>query len=265
MVSGSHGVPEGLLFSEFARHGQTVTSRIPTLQGLSDVRSNRLNTPHELTYRHKARRQAAGGRRHQGNARDTMAPVGHLMRTETSEGELQRLMSAGLNGNADAHRALLTLISGRLRAFFKGRLVRIGHGAVEAEDLVQEVLLAVHTRRHTYDVSQPFTPWLYGIARYKFLDYLRRTRASMHNVTIDDAADMIARDDFQGVESSYDVEKMMAGLAPKMREAIRQVKLEGLSVSEAAARSGMSPSAVKVSVHRGMKALARLIAKENER
>jgi RNA polymerase sigma-70 factor (ECF subfamily) len=187
------------------------------------------------------------------------------MDTRASEPELQRLMSAGLNGDSDAHRTLLTLVSGRLRAYFKTRVARIGHGAVEAEDLVQEVLIAVHTRRHTYDVAQPFTPWLYGIARYKFLDYLRRTRASMHDVPIDDAPDIVANDDVARVESSYDVEKLLEGLSPKMQRAIRYVKLEGLSVNEAAARSGMSPSAVKVSVHRGLRALARLIAKRKER
>jgi RNA polymerase sigma-70 factor (ECF subfamily) len=187
------------------------------------------------------------------------------MNTRTSEPELRRLMSAGLKGDADAHRTVLTLASGRLRAYFKTRLARIGHGAVEAEDLVQEVLMAVHTRRHTYDVSQPFTPWLYGIARYKFLDYLRRTRSSMHDVPIDEATDLVSHDDVEGVESSYDVERLLERLSPKMKRAIRCVKLEGLSVNEAAARSGMSPSAVKVSVHRGLKALARLIAKEAER
>ena len=60
---------------------------------------------------------------------------------------------------------LLTQVSGRLRAYFMTRLAHAGLGAVESEDLVQEVLIAVHTRRHTYDPSQPFTPWLYGIAR----------------------------------------------------------------------------------------------------
>src|SRR5229473_5559295 len=137
------------------------------------------------------------------------------MDTRTSEAELQRLMSAGLSGDANAHRTLLTLVSGRLRAYFGTRLARIGHGAVETEDLVQEVLIAVHTRRHTYDVSQPFTPWLYGIARYKFLDYLRRTRSSMHGVPIDDARDAMAVDDLGGVESSHDVETMLEGLSQK--------------------------------------------------
>ena len=187
------------------------------------------------------------------------------MDTRASETELQCLMRAGLNGDADAYRTLLTRVSTRLRAYFKARVARLGHGSVEAEDLLQDVLMAVHTRRHTYDPSQLFTPWLYGIARYKFLDYLRRTRVSMHDVPIDEAGDVLARDDIEGVESTFDVERMMAGLSPKMRQAIRYVKLEGLSVNEAAVRSGMSPSAVKVSVHRGLKALARLTAKEMPR
>jgi RNA polymerase sigma-70 factor (ECF subfamily) len=185
--------------------------------------------------------------------------------TPTSEPELRRLMTAGLHGDEDAHRTVLTLVSGRLRAYFKTRLARIGRGAVEAEDLVQEVLIAVHTRRHTYDPSQLFTPWLYGIARYKLLDYLRRTRVSAHDVPVDQADDVMAHDDVGGVENTFDVEKMLAELPPKMGQAIRYVKLEGLSVSEAATRLGMSPSAVKVSVHRGLKTLARLIAKERGR
>src|SRR5882724_10738270 len=187
------------------------------------------------------------------------------MDPQTGEAQLRRLMTEGLDGDADAHRTLLVLISSRLRAYFKPRLLRIGHGSVEAEDLLQEVLIAVHTRRHTYDTSQPFTPWLYGIARYKFLDYLRRTRSSLRDVPIDDANDLAARDDTQDVESSYDVESLLDGLAPKTRQAIRHVKLEGLSVNEAASRSGMSPSAVKVSIHRGLKALARQLAKGPKR
>ena len=179
---------------------------------------------------------------------------------DTSEAELQHLMCAGLRGDAEAHRALLMLVSGRLRAYFKTRLARIRHGAVEAEDLVQETLLALHTRRHTYDSSQLFTPWLYGIARYKFLDYLRRTRASLHDVPVDEAPD-VGVEDAASIESSYDVHQLLNSLSPKMQQAIRYVKLEGLSVAEASARTGMSPSAVKVSVHRGLKALGRLIAK----
>lgn len=185
-----------------------------------------------------------------------------MTQSGAGEPELQRLMRAGLNGDADAHRTLLTLASGRLRAYFKTRLLHAGYGALETEDLVQEVLIVVHTRRHTYDPAQPFTPWLYGIARYKLVDYVRRSRRTAHDVPIDDADEPMAHEDAHGLESSLDLDKMLARLPRKMSRAIRYVKLEGLSVNEAATRSGMSPSAVKVSVHRGLKALARLVAKE---
>ena len=188
-----------------------------------------------------------------------------MSQSRTSEFDLQRLMRAGLEGDADAHRTLLTLVSGRLRAYFKTRLVSAGYGVMEVEDLVQEVLIAVHTRRHTYDPSQPFTPWLYGIARYKLIDHLRRSRPSRFDMAIEDAEPLLAQDDLSGVESSFDVEKLLGQLSPKMSRAIRYVKLEGLSVSEASKRANMSPSAIKVSVHRGLKALARLIAKEQQR
>lgn len=111
----------------------------------------------------------------------------------------------------------------------------------------------------------PSRPWLYGIARYKLVDYFRRSRLSAREVPMDDAEELMAREDASGLESSFDLEKMLDELPLKMSRSIRDVKLEGLSVNEAARRSGMSPSAVKVSIHRGLKALARLVAKETQR
>jgi RNA polymerase sigma-70 factor (ECF subfamily) len=175
------------------------------------------------------------------------------------EPALRTLMLASLNGDAAAHKALLEALSGHLRAYFKHQLARINRGPADAEDLVQETLIAVHTRRHTYDRSQPFTPWLYAVARYRLVDYLRRTKASMANVPIEEAEKALAGDDPSAVESGLDLQKLMAQLSPKTRQAIQYVKLDGLSVSEAAARSGMSQSAIKVSVHRGLKALSGLV------
>jgi RNA polymerase sigma-70 factor (ECF subfamily) len=185
-----------------------------------------------------------------------------LMDVRPSEPEFRALMTSGLDGDAAAHRALLERLSDQLRAYFKGQLNRIGRGPVEAEDLVQECLIAIHTRRHTYDRSQLFTPWVYGIARYKFLDYLRRTRVSAADVPIEEAQELVVDDDSAHVESSLDLKGLMAELSPKARQVLQYVKLDGLSVSEAAARSGMSESAVKVSVHRGLKTLARLISEQ---
>jgi RNA polymerase sigma-70 factor (ECF subfamily) len=168
-------------------------------------------------------------------------------------------MLAGLDGDEASHKALLTKVSAYLRAYFKGQLVRIGRGASDAEDLVQETLIALHTRRHTYDRSQLLTPWVYAIARYRLVDYLRRTKAANMHVPVEEADGIFAVDDVAAVDSGLDLKKLLAQLTPKTRQAIQFVKLDGLSVSEAAARAGMSQSGIKVSVHRGLRALSLLV------
>jgi RNA polymerase sigma-70 factor, ECF subfamily len=179
----------------------------------------------------------------------------------TVEAELKSLMVAGLDGDATAHLSLLERLSRHLRGYYKGRLARIGRSATEAEDLVQEALLAIHTQRHTYDPDEPLTPWVHAIARYKLIDHLRRTRASLAEVPIDHATDITAQDDHVGTESAYDLHRLLSRLPHKMRRAIQCVKLDGLSVAEAAGECEMSESAVKVSVHRGLRALAASIAR----
>jgi RNA polymerase sigma-70 factor (ECF subfamily) len=178
------------------------------------------------------------------------------------EGELQALMSAGLDGDAAAYHQLLERLTCHLRGYYRHRFARIGHGPTEAEDLLQETLIAFHTHRHTYDRSQPFTPWIHAIARYKFMDYLRRTKSSFKDIPMESAQDLTATSDVAAVESGLDLERLMSRISSKAREAIQYVKLEGLSISEAAARCGMSESAVKVAVHRGLKALALRIRQE---
>src|SRR5882724_10127075 len=148
------------------------------------------------------------------------------MNVSSTESELRALMLASSDGDAAAYRTLLERLGSQLRAYFRGQLNRINRGDVEAEDLVQEALLAVHTRRHTYDSSQLFTPWVYAIARYKFIDYLRRTKVSAKDITISDTEEMTAHDDHGHVESSLDLERLMAEISPKARQAIQYVKLD---------------------------------------
>ena len=179
-----------------------------------------------------------------------------------NEAELKSLMRAGLQGDAAAYRVLLSRLSANLRAYYKGRLARIGRTATEAEDLTQEALMAIHTRRHTYDPSAPLLPWVHAIARYKLIDHLRQTRALMSDLPIEDAEDLVAQDDHAAIESAYDVKGMLNQLPDKMRRTIQLMKLEGLSVAEVASRCNMSESDVKVSVHRGMKALMASIARK---
>src|SRR5262245_41623365 len=178
------------------------------------------------------------------------------------ESELKALMMASLDGDAAAHRTLLERLSRHLRAYSKRRLAAARRAGEAAEDLVQETLIAIHTRRHTYDPQQPLTPWVFAIARYRLIDYLRHTRAANADVPLEDAGELLAHDDHSRMESAYDLDKLLARLPEKMRRAIQCVKLEGLSTVEAANRCGVSESAIKVNVHRGLKALASLIARE---
>ncbi len=184
-------------------------------------------------------------------------------RMTTDEIELKALMLASLDGDAASHRALLERLSRRLRAYYKGKLSGIGRGASEAEDLVQETLLAIHIKRHTYNPTEPLTPWVHAIARYKLIDFLRRTRASRADVPIDEADNVMADDDSAGAESKYDLKRLMQQLPKNMRCSIEAVKLDGQSIAEAADRCGLSESGVKVNIHRGLKALAASIAKEH--
>src|SRR5258708_13949193 len=181
------------------------------------------------------------------------------MDIRSDEPELRTLMLAGLDGDEASHKALLMKLSAYLRAYFKGQLVRIGRGPTDAEDLVQETLIALHAGRHAYDQSQLLTPWVYAIARYRLVDYLRRTKAANMDVPAEEADGVFALDDVSAVESGLDLEKLLGQLKPRTRQAIQFVKLDGLSVSEAAARAGMSQSAIKASVHPGLRALSLLV------
>ncbi|MDA9436230.1 RNA polymerase sigma factor [Bradyrhizobium sp. CCBAU 51627] len=182
------------------------------------------------------------------------------MASMTAETELKGLMLASQEGDAAAHRMLLERLSRHLRAYYKGKLAQIGRGATEAEDLVQEAVLAIHAQRHTFDPGEPLTPWLHAIARYKLIDFLRRNRAFMADVPIEEASEVTARDDHLSVESSLDLRRLLKLLPEKMGCAIEAVKVEGLSVAEAARRCRISESSVKVNIHRGLRALATLIA-----
>ena len=177
-----------------------------------------------------------------------------------SELQLRDLLLRGLAGDAAAYHEFLKELSAHLRAFLRRRLASLPD---DVEDLVQETLLAVHNQRHTYDAAQPLTAWAHAIARYKLVDLLRR-RAGREALTdvLDDEIDVFAASDAAAGDARRDVGKLLAQLPDRHRLPIQYMKLEGLSVSEAARKCGMSESAVKVGVHRGLKALAARI-KEN--
>jgi RNA polymerase sigma-70 factor, ECF subfamily len=177
------------------------------------------------------------------------------------EERLRGLLLGGLAGDSSAYHAFLKELSANLRAFLRKRLVNLPE---EVEDLLQELLLAVHNQRHTYDPSQPITAWVYTIARYKLVDLLRRrSRKELLNDPLDEEDDLLATPDSEAAEARRDLAKLLAGLPDRQRVPIIHMKIEGLSVAETARLTGMSPSAVKVGVHRGLKALAAKIRSES--
>jgi RNA polymerase sigma-70 factor (ECF subfamily) len=182
------------------------------------------------------------------------------MLQEPPEIRLKDLLVRGLEGDAAAYHVFLKELSAHLRGFLRRRLTRLPD---QVEDLVQETLLALHNQRHTYDTAQPLTAWVHAIARYKLIDMLRRR--AIHdalNDPLDDDLLLAAHSDADATDARRDIGKLLARLPDGQRLPIVYTKLEGLSVTEAAARAGMSVSAVKVGVHRGLKALAAMLREE---
>ena len=182
-----------------------------------------------------------------------------LTDVQASEALLRDGFLRGLSGDAAAYQGFLQALAGRLRGFFRKRLAGLPD---DVEDLVQETLLAVHNQRHTYEDGQPLTAWVHAIARYKMVDLLRRrsVRESLHE-PLDEASEFFAasesgEDSHAAQDAKRDVAQLLETLPDRWRLPIVCVKLEGLSVAEAAAKTGLSESAVKVGVHRGLKALA---------
>ena len=174
------------------------------------------------------------------------------------EAHLKALFLQGLAGDAGAHRAFLTEAAGLLRAYFRNRL---RGQAEDAEDLVQETLVALHTRRDTYDANYPLTAWMYAIARYRLIDFLRRQKRRNH-ADIDGLDIGEADPQYDASDAKRDVNVLLEKLPEKQRTAIRLVKLEEKSVREAADATGLTESDIKISIHRGLKTLMRLMGQE---
>lgn len=177
----------------------------------------------------------------------------------TDEPRLRALMLEGLNGSAVAHRTFLTETSALLRGYYRRRLAS---NPTEAEDLVQETLIAIHTRRDTYDPSYPVTAWIHAIARYRLIDHWRRVKRRGVHVPVEDATSLFQESSADEVEARMDAAVLLERLPKKQRDAIRLVKLEEKTIREASEITGWGESDIKVSIHRGLKTLARLMREE---
>ncbi len=177
------------------------------------------------------------------------------------ESTLRPLWLCAQAGDEAAYRQCLALLATRLRAYLKRRLSGLPD---EVEDLVQETLLALHLQRGTYDPDLPVSAWALAIARHKLVDLWRRRgrRDSLHDA-IDDVDEQLLSAEPDDGGAQRDLEALFQALPPAQRQAIVLTKLVGLSVAEAAARTGASESAIRVQVHRGLKRLAALVRQDS--
>ncbi len=181
----------------------------------------------------------------------------------SQEESLARAMRDAQAGDATAYRELLEAVRVLMKAYIARILGRMGKsGGGTEDDLVQEVLLAIHQKRHTYDSRELFLPWLFAIARYKAIDFGRREKRKGVSIELSELEEVLSSPVFTENSTSSDLEVLISSLPAKSKGLLQMVKLEGLSIAEAAAKTQMSESAVKVTIHRAMKLLRKNLRKE---
>ncbi|WP_226896134.1 sigma-70 family RNA polymerase sigma factor [Polymorphobacter sp. PAMC 29334] len=160
------------------------------------------------------------------------------------------LMAASQAGDTVVDRRLLDELRRWLKRYYRRRLP-----SSMLDDAVQDALVAIHTKRHTYDPSKPFSPWLAAIARYKWIDRLRSMRTHHTEMLPEEHAlpeAMVVGDAATSILSAVVLRDLIATLKPAQAAVIRLVKLQGFSIEEAATVTGQSTALVKVNIHRGL-------------
>lgn len=170
------------------------------------------------------------------------------------EATLAQLMRQSQQGDKRAYAVMLDECASWLRRYFRRRVP-----PHQLDDLVQDVLLALHNKRDSWDPARAFMPWLAAIARYRWVDHLRKVyRTEADQLEDWDAAEESSE---EAVLARLSLERLFVNLPAGQAEVIELVKIEGLSITEASEKTGQSESLVKVNIHRGLKKLATLIEK----
>jgi RNA polymerase sigma factor (sigma-70 family) len=182
--------------------------------------------------------------------------VAHDRPSLTASDDWGGLMVAAQNGHGGAYRRLLSEISEWLARYFTRRLP-----PGDVDDAVQETLLAIHRRRHTYDPQYPLGPWLAAIAKRKWIDQLR----SLGRRPTDELSENLSVGDHEAsVISSSVLAGLLEELRPAQAQAILLVKVQGYSIEDASRETGLSPSAIKMNIHRGLARLTAFIEKTSD-
>lgn len=170
-------------------------------------------------------------------------------------------MRAERRGDAVAYERLLKDVAEQLRRVIRFRLSRFGLNAGDAEDLVQEVLIGLHSKRHVWDETRPFMPWLHAIVHYKFVDAVRRLKREARyriEMDFDEFSECLEAPLADANRTMLDLDRHVSGLPTGQREVVHALAVEGVSVRAAATRLKTSEGAIRVTFHR---ALQRLMAR----
>jgi RNA polymerase sigma-70 factor, ECF subfamily len=174
------------------------------------------------------------------------------------ETKLHGWMIMAQAGSSPATSQLLSALAPKLRSFFRGK----GASAEDSEDLVQETLIAIYTKRAMFDPTQRLLAWTYAIARYRMIDRWRRTKRQGHQIPIDDYENILAAEEHESGDPKRDIARLLENLPEKQRVVIQLVKIKDMSINEASAHTGWSASDIKISIHRGLKTLMALVSDE---
>lgn len=172
------------------------------------------------------------------------------------ESEWAGWMRAALAGDFSAYERLLRAMTPVLRAIARRGLARTGQSEAESEDIVQETLLAIHLKRHTWDSDRPITPWVRAIAHNKLVDHLRR-RGGRSDIPIEGLEDSLAENDDTPPVETRDVQPYVDGLPERQKQVLVCILQEEISIGETAKRLKITEGAVRVALHRGLAAVAR--------
>jgi RNA polymerase sigma-70 factor, ECF subfamily len=164
------------------------------------------------------------------------------------------LMRSAIGGDEAAYRRLLTDLSQVLRPIVRRGFAGVMAAPSEVEDVVQEVMLAVHLKRHTWDQGKAISPWIMAIARNKMIDDLRR-RGRRGEVSADDMLDTLEAEGTEDAMHAYDVGRVLQKLTGRNRDIVQAISIDGHSASDVATRLGMTEVAVRVALHRSLKQL----------
>lgn len=195
---------------------------------------------------------------------DEMCNGGRPQRgSDAREERWRKLMCAAQDGDQSAYSEVLAEMLPILRAIV-GRRWR---NAQDIEDIVQDILLSVHSVRHTYDPARPFLPWLMTISIRRIADSARRVHArSLNETTVENMPETFAGHEtksFQEVSDDRDLVLAALNVLPaSQRRAIELMKLQGLSLQEASKQTGKSIASLKVTVHRAMIAMRQALKGE---